>query len=445
MKILLIQPRMNKRPMDTDLKVRMAPSMALLTLVSLTPPGHEIRIVNENVEKFTADCAADLVGITVTLDVMPRTCQIAQAFRARGIPVVAGGIHVTCSPQACQPHFDALCIGPAERVWGNILLDAQAGRLQRQYSDMEGFEGAEIASPAYHYLDQPKYLFTNVVSTSRGCPHRCSFCYNSCPRSFYVRRPISDVLRDIRALGTRHVLFIDDNFIGSPAYAHELVQALEGMHLCWSAAVTAGIVHQPELLDRMAHSGCQNLFIGFESINPSSLESVRKANRVDRYEKVIEAIHSRGMMVNASMVFGLDGDDPATFQRTLDWLVKMKVETLTSHILTPYPGTALYRQMEEAGRIVDHDLSKYNTSHVVFAPKGMTAAELEQGYRWIYRRFYSLGNILRRMPVDKRQRHAYLMFNLLYRKYGKITSALARLVPMRVLGRLGAWLSYRVR
>ena len=444
MKIALIQPKMNKRPMDTDLKIRMAPSLALLTLISLTPDGHDVVMFNENVEKINYNCGAEMIGITITLDVMPRAIEIAERFRRLGIPVVAGGIHITSTSDQCMQHFDAVCIGAAERVWARIIEDAAQGNLKRVYHDMAHFRGDEIVSPAYSKIDQSRYLYTNVITTSRGCPNRCDFCYNSCINRIYVRRPVKDVLRDIDSLGTRHVLFIDDNFIGAPSYTRELLGNLRGMDLKWSAAVTTKIADHPDLLDLMAETGCQSLFIGFESINDSSLQGVNKDNRFERYEVLAAEIHSRGIMINASIVFGLDGDEPDVFRRTLDWLVKNKIETLTAHILTPYPGTMLHRRMEDAGRITDYELSKYNTSHVVFKPQGMTAEELYKGYLWIYRKFYSFRNILSRMPEHGAQRKPYLLFNLFYRKYGCLTSALARIIPMRAVGRLAARISYRV-
>jgi len=179
MKILLIQPKMNKRPMDTDLKIRMSPSLALLTLMNLTPDVHEVIMINENAEEIDYDCGADLVGITITLDVLPRAISIASEFKKRSVPVVAGGIHVTCSPEDCMQHFDVICIGPAERAWAKIIKDAEEGRLQEKYCDMKNLRGDEIVSPAYGSLDKHKYLYANVVLTGRGCPNCCSFCYNS--------------------------------------------------------------------------------------------------------------------------------------------------------------------------------------------------------------------------------------------------------------------------
>ncbi len=322
MKIILIQPKMNKRPMDTHLKSRMSPSLALLTLARLTPEAHEVVIVNENAEAVDCHCQADMVGITVTLDVMPNACRIAGEFRKRGVKVVAGGIHVTCSPADCLPYFDAICIGAAERVWARMVEDASKGRLQKVYHDMENFRGDEIASPLYDKIDTGRYLYTNVVTTSRGCPNRCDFCYNSCQNRGYVRRPVADVLRDIQALNTQHVLFVDDNFIGTPPYTRELLDAIRGLRLKWNAAVTTRILDYPDILDLMAETGCQSLFIGFESINNSALRGVNKDNQFEKYERLASAIHSRGIMINASMVFGLDGDGPDVFSKTLDWLGK---------------------------------------------------------------------------------------------------------------------------
>jgi radical SAM superfamily enzyme YgiQ (UPF0313 family) len=448
MKIKLIQPAMQPRPMDTKLKTRMAPSLALLTIAKLTPKEHEVIIENENIEKIDFDELVDLVAITVTVDVMNRAVEISKEFKKRGVVVIAGGIHITADPDGAVNSFDAICLGMAERVWAKVLEDKENNSLKKIYYDMENIDGSEIVSPDYDIIDSKKYLYTNIISTSRGCPFQCDFCYNSCQNSLktYINRPIEDVIKDINKLKTKHVMFIDDNFIGNPKWTKELLMEIKPLRLKWNAAVTSNIVDMPELLDAMKETGCQSLFIGFESINSESLQSVHKVqNSVSRYEKLVDEIHKRGIMINASFVFGLDEDDASVFKNTLEWIVKNKIETVTSHILTPYPGTKLYSALLQENRITDFNLSHYNTSHVVYKPKNMTAEELYNGYLWIYKEVYSFKNIIRRLPKAKRQRIPFLAFNFLYRKFGKVSELLCDIVSFNNIGRFSSWLAYKMK
>ena len=429
--------------MDTNLKTRMSPPLGLLTLINLTPPEHEVILCNENIERIDYKTEVDLVGVTVTLDVFPRACDITEKFRKRGIPVVAGGIHITCCPEDCQPYFDAICVGAAERVWAKIIGDAANRSLKPVYRDMDGFRGEEIVSPKYDAIKGKKYLYTNVVTVSRGCPHRCDFCYNSAANRFYVWRPVAEVIKDIKALNTKHIFFVDDNFIGNPAYTRELLLAIKDMNLKWNAAVTAKILLHLDLLDLMAQTGCQSLFIGFESVNAAALKGVGKDNYAETYERLVRELHSRGIMINASMVFGLDEDGEDVFDNTLNWLISNKIETVTSHILTPYPGTALYNRMKAADRITDQNLAYYNTAHVVYRPQKLSEKDLYAGYLRVYREFYSFKNIMRRRPENRKQRMPYFLFNFLYRKFGFLSSALCRVIPMGMLGRIAEKLSYK--
>ena len=448
MKIKLIQPAMQRRPMDTKLKTRMAPSLALLTIANLTPKEHEVIIENENVEKIDFDKPVDLVAITVTVDIMNRAREISKEFRNRGVTVIAGGIHITADPESALDSFDAICIGMAERIWAKILKDKEENLLKKIYCDMENIEGKEIVSPAYDIIDDKKYLYTNIISTSRGCPFKCDFCYNSCKDSLktYINRPVEDVIKDINALKTKHIMFIDDNFIGNPKWTKKLLQEIKPLKLKWNAAVTSNIVDMPELLDEMKDSGCQSLFIGFESINSKSIDSVHKVqNSVKKYEKLVDEIHKRGIMINASFVFGLDEDDASVFKNTLEWIVKNKIETVTSHILTPYPGTKLYSSLMEQDRITDFNLSNYNTAHVVYKPENMTAEELYNGYLWIYKEVYTFKNIMKRLPESRKQWIPYLAFNFFYRKFGKLTELLCDIVSFENIGRFFRWLAYHIK
>ena len=448
MKIKLIQPAMIQRPMDTKLKTRMAPSLALLTLANLTPKEHEVIIENENVESINFDEKVDLVAITVTVDVMNRAIEIAKEFRKRSVKVVAGGIHITADPKGAYGYFDAICIGMAERIWQRILFDAQNDSLNEIYNDMLSISGQEIVSPDYDIIDNSKYLYTNIISTSRGCPFECDFCYNSSQsvHKAYINRPIEDVIREIKTLRTRHIMFIDDNFIGNPSWTKKFLAQIKPLGLKYNAAVTSNIVDMPDILDDLKESGCQSLFIGFESINDKAIDSVNKVqNSVGKYERLVEELHKRGIMINASFVFGLDEDDSSVFEKTLDWIVKNKIETVTSHILTPYPGTRLYENLHKQGRITDFDLSKYNTANVVYRPKNMTQEELYKGYLWIYKEVYSFKNIIKRLPSSKKQWISYLAFNLLYRRFGKLTEKICEIISFRRVGSITRWFSYNIK
>ena len=448
MKIKLIQPAMIQRPMDTKLKTRMAPSLALLTLANLTPKEHEVIIENENVESINFDEKVDLVAITVTVDVMNRAIEIAKEFRKRSVKVVAGGIHITADPKGAYGYFDAICVGMAERIWQRILFDAQNDSLKEIYNDMLSISGQEIVSPDYDIIDNSKYLYTNIISTSRGCPFECDFCYNSSQsvHKAYINRPIEDVIREIKTLRTRHIMFIDDNFIGNPSWTKKFLAQIRPLGLKYNAAVTSNIVDMPDILDDLKESGCQSLFIGFESINDKAIDSMNKVqNSVGKYERLVEELHKRGIMINASFVFGLDEDDSSVFEKTLDWIVKNKIETVTSHILTPYPGTRLYENLHKQGRITDFDLSKYNTANVVYRPKNMTQEELYDGYLWIYKEVYSFKNIIKRLPSSKKQWISYLAFNLLYRRFGKLTEKVCEIISFRRVGSITRWFSYNIK
>ena len=448
MKIKLIQPAMIQRPMDTKLKTRMAPSLALLTLANLTPKEHEVIIENENVESINFDEKVDLVAVTVTVDVMNRAIEIAKEFRKRSVKVVAGGIHITADPKGAYGYFDAICVGMAERIWQRILFDAQNDSLKEIYNDMLSISGQEIVSPDYDIIDNSKYLYTNIISTSRGCPFECDFCYNSSQsvHKAYINRPIEDVIREIKTLRTRHIMFIDDNFIGNPSWTKKFLAQIKPLGLKYNAAVTSNIVDMPDILDDLKESGCQSLFIGFESINDKAIDSVNKVqNSVGKYERLVEELHKRGIMINASFVFGLDEDDSSVFEKTLDWIVKNKIETVTSHILTPYPGTRLYENLHKQGRITDFDLSKYNTANVVYRPKNMTQEELYDGYLWIYKEVYSFKNIIKRLPSSKKQWIPYLAFNLLYRRFGKLTEKVCEIISFRRVGSITRWFSYNIK
>ena len=441
----LISPKVTLRPMDSAFKRQMAPPLSLLTIAALTPAHHRVTIEDENVERLDLSDTPDLAGVSVKADTAQRSWAIAASYRKRGIPVILGGIHPTACPEENAKHADAIVVGEAETLWAEVLRDAGRKSLKRIYRSEKPPDLTLTPIPRWELIAQKHYLYTNTITIGRGCPWRCDFCYNSSPNlpKGYRAKPIHKILEEIDSLGNRHVMFIDDNFISDPSFTRELLTDLLPLGLVWHTAVSVDIGRHEDILDLMAESGCRSLFIGFETLNAANLQMAKKKqNRVEEYERTIAKIHNRGMMVNASVVFGFDKDQPSVFKDSTEWLIAKKVETMTAHILTPYPGTALHARLMAESRIFDHELTHYNTSRVVFRPKGMSVEELEAGYLESYRHFYTWQSIWKRFPADSRRRMPYLLFNIGYRKYGQLISRLGAVGLMSFIGRLGAKLSY---
>jgi radical SAM superfamily enzyme YgiQ (UPF0313 family) len=445
LKIKLISPRMSLRPMDSEFKRLMSPSLSLVTLASLTPGSHNVYIEDENVKPINFSDNPDIVGITVNVDTAYRAFDIARIYRERGIKVIFGGIHASSNSESMLEHCDSVCIGEAEELWETILDDFTNRTLKPKYYYSEPTDLRKVPLPRWKLISQNSYLYNNIVVTSRGCPFQCEFCYNSCDytNKKFRFRPVENVVQEIISLDKKRIMFIDDNLIGNPDWTEELIKNIKPLNLYWHAAVSTNIVKHPGMIEKMSASGCKSLFIGFESINENSINSIRKTqNNIGEYNSLVKMLHENGIMVNASFVFGFDYDRKDTFDRTLDWLISNKVETITAHILTPYPGTKFYTRLLTEDRIFDYDLAKYNTSNVVFYPRNMTPNELKEGYLKIYKDFYSIKNIIKRKPDNKKMVPPYFIFNLGYRKFGKAISRMGRVGLMSKIGRLGSTLSY---
>ncbi len=445
LKVKLVSPKMSLRPMDSEFKRLMSPSLSLVIIASLTPGPHIVYIEDENLNPVNFSDNPDIVGITVNVDTAYRAFSIARIYRNKGIKVIFGGIYASSNPDSVLEHCDSVCIGEAEELWVSILEDLLNGTLKPKYYFSDPTDLSKVPIPDWSLISKSKYLYNNIVVTSRGCPFQCEFCYNSCDytNKKYRVRPVESVLNEIRALDKKRIMFIDDNLIGDPGWTEELIENIKPLNLFWHAAVSANIVKHPDLIKKMSGSGCKSLFIGFESINIKSISSIRKTqNKVSEYNTLISLLHNSGIMVNASLVFGFDHDTKNIFDQTLDWLVSNKVETMTAHILTPYPGTKIYHRLQRENRIIDADLRKYNTSNVVFLPKNMTADELKDGYMKIYQDFYSFKNIIKRKPENKKLIAPYFIFNFGYRKFGKFFSKIAKAGLMNKIGRFGSKLSY---
>jgi radical SAM superfamily enzyme YgiQ (UPF0313 family) len=263
-------------------------------------------------------------------------------------------------------------------------------------------------------IQRHRYLVPNSIVVSRGCPHHCSFCYKDAffegGRGFYTQR-VDDALAEIARLPGRHLYFLDDHLLGNVRFARALFRGMRGMGRVFQGASTVDAVLRDDLIEDAATAGLRSLFVGFESLSTRSLQDANKKQNLGRdYDRVVRRLDDLGIMINGSFVFGLDGDDPDVFARTVDWAVQSGITTATFHILTPYPGTALYARMTAEDRLTTRNWDLYDTRQVVYRPVGLSPAQLKRGYDWSYRAFYRWGSILKaasaHRAVGHRVRHA---------------------------------------
>jgi radical SAM superfamily enzyme YgiQ (UPF0313 family) len=400
MRVKMVLPALTEAtsPLFRPIKYSLFPPLGLATLAAYLPEGTEVTIEDEHVERLTLDDEPDLVVIQAYITSARRSYELADRYRSRGAYVVLGGLHPTSLPDEAAHHADTIFLGPGEDTWPRFLADLAAGRPQPRYeSAVRTLEG--LPPIRRDLIKGHLYLVPNSIVVSRGCPHSCDFCYVDAffggGRSFYTQA-VDDALAEIDRLPGRHLYFLDDHLFGNPRFARELFAGMRGMGRLWQAAGTVKSVLQPRLLEAAAESGLRSLFVGFETISAANLRDHDKRQNLDRdYGAAVRRLHDLGVMVNASFVFGMDDDDPSVFERTVEWAVANGVETATFHILTPYPGTGLFRRMEAQGRILHRDWDRYDTRHTVFRPARMTPDQLEDGYWRAYRDFYTWRNIVR--------------------------------------------------
>jgi radical SAM superfamily enzyme YgiQ (UPF0313 family) len=216
-------------------------------------------------------------------------------------------------------------------------------------------------------------------------------------------------------------VFIDNNLGSRPEYLRSLCLALQPLGVIWSAAVSIDVTDDPSLVRAMALAGCTGVFVGFESLSDLNLAEARKKTPLTAdYARRVTMLHDHGIQVNGSFVLGFDHDRADVFERTVAWIEAARLECATFHILTPYPGTPLFRQMESEGRILHREWRLYDTAHVVYRPRHMRPEELEEGYAWCYERLFSHGSIWRRRPDDWRAVAPYLAMSYLYKRSNRL-------------------------
>ena len=400
MKVKMILPALTeaKSPFWRPIKYSLFPPLGLATLAGYLSPEDSAEIQDEHVEKLNLNDEPDLVVIQVYITSAKRAYAIADHYRRKGVYVALGGLHVTSLPQEALDHANTIFLGPGEDTWPEFLKDYVNGNPSRVYqSKVRSLLGMPMIRR--DLIKRHLYLVPNSIVVSRGCPHTCDFCYKVAffegGKGFYTQR-VDQALAEIDRLPGRHLYFLDDHLFGDPRFASALFDGMRGMKRLWQAAGTVKSVLAPALLEKAVESGLRSLFVGFETLNRNNLVDQNKYQNLDKdYTAAIRRLHDNGVMINGSFVFGMDDDDGTVFDRTVDWAVTQGIETATFHILTPYPGTALYQRMQAQDRMTSDDWDLFDTRHVVFKPAKMTKENLEEGYWRAYREFYKWGAIFR--------------------------------------------------
>ena len=397
MKLTLIRPNLG------DYRSSDAMPPLAMGLLAARSPGWDVRFYDEKAEPLPRDDRPDLAALSVETYTARRAYAVADAYRARGVPVVMGGYHPTFLPDEALEHADAVVVGDAEGAWESLLEDFQAGRLQRRYSAESGRPLTDYRLERSIYRGK-RYAPIELVQYGRGCRFSCDFCSI---HSFYGTslrvRPLDGLMTEIESLPAQRLLFfVDDNLFGRKSELLALLDALTPLRRRWSCQISIDVARDESLLDRMQAAGCRFVLIGFESLNPESLEQMGKRwNRVSgSYERVVRALHSRGIGIYGTFVFGYDADTTDSITRALDFALKSRLEIANFNPLTPTPGSALYERLLAEGRLISPRWwldPGYRYGDAIFVPRGMRADELADGVVEARKRFYSWRSIGRRV------------------------------------------------
>jgi radical SAM superfamily enzyme YgiQ (UPF0313 family) len=385
------------------------PPLTGIHLAAITPPGHEVEVFHQQVRPVPADDGPDLVALSFFSGFAQAAYSLARSYRKLGVPVVAGGPHVSYWTEEALQHVDAVVIGEAESVWPELLRDAERGTLRRVYRGSPA-SMQSLPTPRYDLLEK-RFIVPRVIQATRGCPFRCTFCSVPDLNPGFRTRPIADVVRDIAGTHFPYfwqekvAWFWDDNLLVQRRWAKELLRELAGLNRWWLTQASIDIVKDRELLDLMERSGCIGIFLGIESLDDADLRSAgKRQNHASGYRDAIERLHDRGICVMAGFISGFDGQTPDDIVAAAARLNDIGVDVPFLSILTPFRGTPLYNEHLAAGKLLmDRDWRHYNGYNVAFEPARMAPGELLAAHRNLWRKAFSSAAVFERLARGARQ------------------------------------------
>ena len=426
-KILLIQPSpydQNKKPIKKSRLYFVG--LALPLLAALTPKEYDVEIILEIIEDIPWDTDADIIGISTMGHGVIRSIDIAKEFKARGKTVILGGYMASIMAEEATKYCDSVLVGDAENVWTDLLRDYENGSLKSVYENNLRSGSYSTPLPRFDLIIDKKLGDFLPVQAGRGCPNVCSFCSVACLyEGTYIKKPLQEVVRDlkqIKALGYKKFLLLDDNIFSDRVYLAQLLKEIKDLKMEWMSQCDIRIGEEDELLKELSESGCTTLSFGLESISPESLIGMNKAwAKPENYPRLIANIQSHGIDVSTEMVLGGDGDTLESIEKTKDFIEDNKISVPRFYILTPIPGTEFFKEISRENRLVKTDIYSFDGTEAVHLPKNMSPEELTAAYWKLYEDLFSLKSIFKRnilRPEFMKKPFKYFFYtgvNLFYR------------------------------
>jgi len=389
------------------------------SLASLVPDDLDARItlIDESIQKIPWEKCFDLVAISCMTGTANRAYEIANAYRRKNVPVIMGGIHATLMTDEVRQHADSVVIGFAERSWPRLLRDFVNGQLKPEYRDKKG-QFDHLPPPRRDLQKKMGYGVPNVVQATRGCKANCDFC--SVPAAGYgwQVRPVSEVISEIASIRSRRIVFNDVSMGEDMDHFKELLRAMIPLRKQWGGLVSTRVFQDPEIPGLLRDSGCVYILIGFESLNNASLKFINKGfNKYQEYRKIIEILRERNIILMGCFIFGFEEDDETVFEKTVDFVQDNRIDIPRYAVYTPYPMTQSFLRLKKEGRLLHENWRHYDTQHVVFRPKLMSPEALDEGFRWAYRKTFTIRSSFHRTVKSGMNFFITFAGNLAYIKY----------------------------
>jgi radical SAM superfamily enzyme YgiQ (UPF0313 family) len=406
--LLLINPKSRYKGLG-DYGTTSYPLLNLPYVAAVTPDYYKVTVIDENIKPFEFQ-KADIVGITAFTSTVNRGYEIAQIYRAHGIPTIMGGIHVSMMPEEALNYCDAVVIGEAEGAWQRLLEDFEAGVMKKQYRG-SWIDLAHLPLPRRDILKNEYYSWGGI-QTSRGCPMNCAFCsVTAFNGRRFRRRPHEAVIEELEQIPQKKVMITDDNIIGfsqkdkdwARIFFSQIIE--KGIKKIFFVQASIQFGEDHELIRLAAKAGVKILFVGLESVKAETLRSYQKGLNLKRlqnnkYHDLISKIRKAGIAVIGAFVVGGDDEDISIFQTTLDFIQSSHIDILQITKPTPLPGTQLWHTLSNEGRIINQDFPKawedYRLTKMVYKPTKMSIEDVYGGFTYIRKIYYGFWQTIKR-------------------------------------------------